>query len=279
MKTIPLKNFEISNNKPFTLIAGLNVLESKAIIDEVIGQCVDVTKELEVPFIFKASYDKANRSSAESYRGPGIEKGLEILSSLKKEYDVPVLSDVHSVSEVSEASKILDIIQIPAFLCRQTDLIHSVAKTGLPINLKKGQFLSPYDIKQILRKFDHFKNNNVLICERGTSFGYNNLVVDMIGLAHLKTYNHPVVFDVTHSLQQPGALGATTGGRRSNALDLARSAMSIGLAALFIELHPHPNEAKCDGPCALPLNLLKEFIFQIKSIDDLVKSFPNLEIK
>ena len=277
-REIKIRDLTISNDKPFTLIAGLNVLESKDLADEVIEECISVTKELEIPFIFKSSFDKANRSSIESYRGPGVEKGLEILADLKLKHKVPVLSDVHTQEQVEMSTTVLDIIQIPAFLCRQTDLLSSVADTGLPMNIKKGQFLSPHEIENIVNKILFFKNENILICERGTSFGYNNLVVDMVGISQLKTYSFPVIFDVTHSLQQPGGLGDKSGGRRQHVLNLAKSAISLGLAGLFVEVHPDPKNAKCDGPCALPLNLLKDFLMQLKKLDDLVKTLPHLEI-
>lgn len=273
-----MANINISNNEAFTLIAGLNVLEEQEIINEVAEECQKVTKELEIPFIFKASYDKANRSSYDSFRGPGVDKGLELLKKVKLDYKVPVISDVHSRDEILKVSEVIDVIQIPAFLCRQTDLLLTAADTGLPINIKKGQFLSPSEVKNIIDKFENFGNKKVLICERGTSFGYNNLVVDMLSLTHLKTYGYPVMFDVTHSLQQPGGLGNKTAGRRPFLLDLAKSAMSIGIAGLFLEVHPDPDKAKCDGPCALPLNLLKDFLQQIKSLDGLAKSLPKLVI-
>ena len=277
-REIKIRDLTISNDKPFTLIAGLNVLESKDLADEVIDECISVTKELEIPFIFKSSFDKANRSSIESYRGPGVEKGLEILADLKLKHKVPVLSDVHTREQVEISTRVLDIIQIPAFLCRQTDLLSSVADTGLPMNIKKGQFLSPNEIENIVNKILFFKNENILLCERGTSFGYNNLVVDMVGISQLKTYSFPVIFDVTHSLQQPGGLGDKSGGRRQHVLNLAKSALSLGLAGLFVEVHPDPKNAKCDGPCALPLNLLKDFLMQLKKIEELVKTLPHLEI-
>ena len=278
MKEVRVANINVSNNEAFTLIAGLNVLEEQEIINEVAEECQKVTKELEIPFIFKASYDKANRSSHDSFRGPGVDKGLELLKKVKLDYKVPVISDVHSRDEILKVSEVLDAIQIPAFLCRQTDLLFAAADTGLPINIKKGQFLSPNEVKNIIDKFKNFGYKKVLICERGTSFGYNNLVVDMLGLTHLKTYGYPVIFDVTHSLQQPGGLGDKTAGRRPFLLDLAKSAMSIGIAGLFLEVHPDPDKAKCDGPCALPLNLLKDFLQQIKSVDGLSKSLPKLVI-
>ena len=277
-RKVEVGNVIFSNNSDFVLIAGLNVLEDERTILEVIEEIKKVTKELEIPFIFKASYDKANRSSIESYRGPGIDKGLDILGKLKSDHDLLVVSDVHSPEEAIKASKVLDLIQIPAFLCRQTDLIESASSSNIPVNIKKGQFLSPSEIKNIIKKFEHYGNKDLLICERGTSFGYNNLVVDMLGLAQLKTYEYPVIFDVTHSLQEPGGMGESTSGRRSFSLDLAKSAISIGIAGLFLETHPDPDNAKCDGPCALPLKHLKEFLIQIKAIDKLVKSFQGIEI-
>ena len=278
MSSIKIKNFTIDNDEPFTLIAGLNVLETEEITEQVISKCVQVSQKLDIPYIFKASYDKANRSSVDSYRGPGIEKGMQILSDLKHKYDVPIISDVHNEREVQIAKDVLDIIQIPAFLCRQTDLVCQIAKSGLPVNVKKAQFMSPTDIKNVITKFKSFGNEQLLLCERGTSFGYNNLVVDMIGLASLKAYNHPVIFDVTHSLQKPGGLGDKTAGRRESVLDLAKSGMALGLAGLFLEVHPDPDRAMCDGPCALPLSNLEELLSQIKSLDDLVKSFKKLDI-
>ena len=277
-RKVEVGNVIFSNDSDFVLIAGLNVLEDETTILEVIEESKKVTKELKIPFIFKASYDKANRSSIESYRGPGIDKGLDILGKLKSDHDLMVISDVHSPEEAIKASKVLDLIQIPAFLCRQTDLIESASSTNIPVNIKKGQFLSPPEIKNIIKKFEHHGSTDLLICERGTSFGYNNLVVDMLGLAKLKMYEYPVIFDVTHSLQEPGGKGKSTSGRRSFSLDLAKSAISIGLAGLFLETHPDPDNAKCDGPCALPLKHLKEFLVQIKEIDKLVKSFQEVEI-
>ena len=278
MKEVKVGTIKFNNKKNFVLIAGLNVLEDESTIKEVVEECKLVTEELEIPFIFKASYDKANRSSIDSFRGPGVDKGLVILKKIKLDYKVPVISDVHSPEEVSKASKVLDLLQIPAFLCRQTDLIASAASTDLPVNIKKGQFLSPSEVENIINKFKHYGNENILICERGTSFGYNNLVVDMVGLSRLKKYSYPVVFDVTHSLQEPGGEGKSTSGRRPFTLDLAKSAISIGIAGLFLETHPEPDLAKCDGPCALPLKHLRDFLLQIQSVDALVKSFSDIEI-
>ena len=273
MKTIKLNEIEIGNDKPFVLIAGLNVLEDEKTIEKVISECIETTKNHNIPYIFKASYDKANRSSIDSYRGPGLEKGLKILSELKKDYDVPIISDVHTPKEAELASDILDVIQIPAFLSRQTDLIEAACATSLPLNIKKGQFLAPSDMTNILDKCSYFQNEKIMICERGTSFGYNNLVVDMLGMVELKDTKSPVIFDVTHSLQRPGGLGNKADGRGSNVLELARSGMSLGLAGLFLETHPDPDAALCDGPCALPLDKLGSFLHEIKCLDQLIKSF------
>ena len=263
MNRVQVKDLIIDNDKPFTLIAGLNVLESKEITEQVISECVKVSKELGIPYIFKASYDKANRSSVDSYRGPGVEKGIEILSDLKDKHDVPIISDVHNEREVEIVKDVLDVIQIPAFLCRQTDLVGKIARTGLPVNIKKAQFMSPSDIENVITKFKSFGNEKLLLCERGTSFGYNNLIVDMIGLANLKSYNHPVIFDVTHSLQKPGGLGDKTAGRRENVLDLAKSGMALGLAGLFLETHPDPDNAISDSASQVELDWL---VSQINNI-------------
>ena len=273
MNTIKVNKLEIGNDKPFVLIAGLNVLEDEKTIESVITKCIESTSKHNIPYIFKASYDKANRSSIDSYRGPGVIKGLQILRELKQDFDVPVISDIHTPKEAELASDVLDIIQIPAFLSRQTDLIEAACETSLPLNIKKGQFLAPFDMLNILKKCSFFKNERVMICERGTSFGYNNLIVDMLGMVELKKTQSPIIFDVTHSLQRPGALGDKADGRGSNTLELARSGMSLGLAGLFLETHPNPEKALCDGPCALKLDQLDNFLDQIKTLDDLIKSF------
>ena len=273
MKNIKINHIEIANESPFVLIAGLNVIEDDKTVDEVISTCIKTTKNLNIPYIFKASYDKANRSSINSFRGPGVNKGLEILSQIKKDYDVPIISDVHTIEEAELASEVLDVIQIPAFLSRQTDLIEAACATNLPLNIKKGQFLAPSDMLNILKKCSHFKNENVMICERGTSFGYNNLVVDMLGMVELKKEDIPIIFDVTHSLQRPGGLGDKADGRSSSALELARAGMSLGLAGLFLETHPNPEKALCDGPCALHLDKLEGFLGEIKQLDNLIKTF------
>ena len=273
MKQIGVKDISIGNDKPFVLIAGLNVLEEEKTILEVISRCKQSANSLDIPYIFKASYDKANRSSFDSYRGPGPKKGLEILSELKKEFDVPVISDIHTPAEAEMASEVLDIIQIPAFLSRQTDLIKAACETSLPLNIKKGQFLAPSDMLNIIEKCNHFNNDKIMICERGTSFGYNNLIVDMLGMVELKKTDAPIIFDVTHSLQRPGGLGNKADGRGSSVFELARAGMSLGLAGLFLETHPDPAKALCDGPCALKLDDLDKFLSEIKSLDDLIKSY------
>ena len=273
MNTIKVNKLEIGNDKPFVLIAGLNVLEDEKTIESVITKCIESTSKHNIPYIFKASYDKANRSSIDSYRGPGAIKGLHILRELKQDFDVPVISDIHTPKEAELASDVLDIIQIPAFLSRQTDLIEAACETSLPLNIKKGQFLAPSDMLNILKKCSFFKNERVMICERGTSFGYNNLIVDMLGMVELKKTQSPIIFDVTHSLQRPGGLGDKADGRGSSVLELARSGMSLGLAGLFLETHPNPEKALCDGPCALKLDHLDNFLDQIKTLDDLIKSF------
>ena len=273
MTQIGVKDISIGNDKPFVLIAGLNVLEEEETILEVISRCKQSAKSLDIPYIFKASYDKANRSSFDSYRGPGPKKGLEILFELKKEFDVPVISDIHTPAEAEMASDVLDIIQIPAFLSRQTDLIKAACETSLPLNIKKGQFLAPSDMLNIIEKCNHFNNDKIMICERGTSFGYNNLIVDMLGMVELKKTDVPIIFDVTHSLQRPGGLGNKADGRGSSVFELARAGMSLGLAGLFLETHPDPAKALCDGPCALKLDDLDKFLSEIKSLDDLIKSY------
>ena len=273
MKEIRIDDIQISNDKPFVLIAGLNVLEEEKVILEVISKCKQDAEKFEIPYIFKASYDKANRSSYSSYRGPGVKKGLAILSELKRDFNVPVISDIHTPEEAELAAEVLDIIQIPAFLSRQTDLIEAACMTSRPLNIKKGQFLAPSDMKNILNKCSHFKNEQVIICERGTSFGYKNIVVDMLGMVELKETKSPIIFDVTHSLQRPGGLGDKADGRGSSVFELARAGISLGLAGLFLETHPDPPNALCDGPCALRLDELENFLSEIKLLDNLVKSF------
>jgi 2-dehydro-3-deoxyphosphooctonate aldolase (KDO 8-P synthase) len=273
-------NIVFANDQPFVLIGGVNVLESLDFAIDVAGHYVEVCKRLGIPFVFKASYDKANRSSIHSYRGPGISTGLSILKAVKETYKIPVLTDVHTPEEASEAAAICDVIQLPAFLARQTDLVRAMAETNAVINIKKPQFLSPEQMKNITEKFRECGNTKLLICERGSNFGYDNLVVDMLGFGVMKRTCHdlPLVFDVTHALQCRDAGGAASGGRRSQVLELARSGMAIGLAGLFLESHPDPNKALCDGPSALPLQLLEPFLRQVKSVDDLIKGMSRLTI-
>ena len=275
-KTIKVGNTAFNNAGPFVLMGGMNVLESEELAHEVAAHFVAVTRKLGIPYIFKASFDKANRSSIHSYRGPGLEKGLAILDSIKQRYGVPVVTDVHETWQAQPASEVADIIQLPAFLSRQTDLVVAMAKTGAVINIKKAQFLAPQEMRHILTKFEEAGNDNLMLCERGSSFGYNNLVVDMLGFSVMKKMAYPLVFDVTHSLQKPGGLAASADGRRADVTALARAGMSQGIAGLFIEAHPDPANAKCDGPCALPLDKLEEFLVQMKAVDDLVKSFPEI---
>ncbi|MES3006255.1 MAG: 3-deoxy-8-phosphooctulonate synthase [Pseudomonadota bacterium] len=275
-KTIKVGNTAFNNASPFVLMGGMNVLESEELAHEVAAHFVAVTRKLGIPYIFKASFDKANRSSIHSYRGPGLEKGLQILDSIKTRYGVPVVTDVHETWQAQPASEVADIIQLPAFLSRQTDLVEAMAKTGAVINIKKAQFLAPQEMRHILTKFEEAGNDKLMLCERGSSFGYNNLVVDMLGFSVMKQFAYPLVFDVTHSLQKPGGLSASADGRRADVTTLARAGMSQGIAGLFIEAHPDPAKAKCDGPCALPLDKLEEFLVQMKAVDDLVKSFPEI---
>lgn len=277
-KTSSIK--DISNQSAFVLFAGMNVLESKDLALRVCEEFVRVTSKLGIPYVFKASFDKANRSSIHSYRGPGLDEGLKIFQAIKAEFGVPLITDVHETWQAAPVAEVVDILQLPAFLARQTDLVVALAKTGSTINIKKPQFLSPTQVLNIVEKFKEAGNEDLILCDRGTCFGYDNLVVDMLGFGVMKkvTGNMPIIFDVTHALQQRDALGTASGGRRSQVLDLARAGMSVGLAGLFLEAHPDPSQAKCDGPSALPLDKLESFLTQIKAIDDLVKSFPPLVI-
>ena len=280
MQTIQLNNIVFSNDYPFVLIGGINVLEEVDFVLDCAQHYKEVCSKLNIPLVFKASYDKANRSSIYSFRGPGIEKGLNILKAVKDTHNIPVLTDVHTPDEAREAANIADIIQLPAFLARQTDLVAAMAKTGSVINIKKPQFLSPQQMRNIVEKFRECGNEQLLICERGTNFGYDNLVVDMLGFGVMKRTceNLPLIFDVTHALQCRDPGGAASGGRRTQVVDLAKAGMAVGLAGLFLEAHPNPDQARCDGPSALPLDLLEPFLQQIKAIDDVVKSLPALQI-
>ena len=280
-RSVKLGAIEFGNERPFVLLGGINVLESKECTLDVAGYYKNVCEKLGIPLVFKASYDKANRSSIHSYRGPGLEEGLAMLKAVKDTHGIPVITDVHSPDEASEAAEIADIIQLPAFLARQTDLVMAMANTGAVINIKKPQFLSPSQIKNIVDKFRECGNQQLLICERGSNFGYDNLVVDMLGFGVMKQSCEglPLIFDVTHALQCRESGGAASGGRRSQVVELARSGMAVGLAGLFLESHPDPDQALCDGPSALPLEHLEPFLRQIKAVDDLVKGFPTLNIQ
>ena len=277
MKQIELNNFSISNDKALTIIGGMNVLESHPLAMQVAEHFKKVTEKLNLKWVFKASFDKANRSSIDSFRGLGFEEGLKILEDISSTFDVPVLTDIHEKDQAIPVSEICEIIQIPAFLCRQTDLIEAAAKTNKIIQFKKPQFLSAPDMKNVVTKCYGFGNEKVLLCERGNIFGYNNLVVDMLNFDIMKSFDVPVVFDVTHSLQMPGGLGKSTAGRREYLLQLARAGVSQKIAGLFLETHPNPDKAKCDGPCALQLSLLEDFLLNIKDLDVFVKSQDDIQ--
>lgn len=271
--SVTLENgITFANDKPFVLIGGMNVVEDEATVLAVAKRFVEVTAELGVPYVFKASFDKANRSSIHSYRGPGLEKGLQVLAAVKERFGLPILTDVHDASQAGPAAEVADILQLPAFLARQTDLVVAIARTGRAINIKKPQFLAPQEMSHIISKCREAGNDRVILCERGTSFGYNNLVVDMLGMDLMKDMA-PVVFDATHALQTPGGRSDSAGGRRGQAAALARSGMALGIAGLFLEAHPDPDKALCDGPSALPLDALQPYLEQVKAIDELVKSF------
>lgn len=267
---------EVANHKPFVLFGGMNVLESRDLAMQIAEYYVKVTEKLGIPYVFKASFDKANRSSVHSYRGPGLDEGLKIFEEIKRTFNIPLITDVHEPHQAAPVAEIVDIIQLPAFLARQTDLVVAMAKTGAIINVKKPQFLAPHEMRHILQKFGEAGNDQVILCERGSCFGYNNLIVDMLGMDEMKNYG-PVIFDATHALQKPGGRESSADGRRAQAAQLARSGMALGLAGLFIEAHPDPNQAKCDGPCALPLAKLEDYLVQMKAVDDLVKSFAPLD--
>ncbi|KZN59117.1 3-deoxy-8-phosphooctulonate synthase [Pseudoalteromonas luteoviolacea] len=267
---------KVANDKPFVLFGGMNVLESRDLAMQIAEHYVEVTSKLNIPYVFKASFDKANRSSINSYRGPGMEEGLKIFEEIKRTFNVPVITDVHEPFQAAPVAEVADVIQLPAFLARQTDLVVAMAKTGAVINVKKPQFLAPHEMRHIIKKINEAGNEKVILCERGSSFGYNNLVVDMLGMDDMK-HMAPVIFDATHALQRPGGRSDSADGRRAQAAELARSGMALGLAGLFIEAHPDPNVAKCDGPCALPLAKLEGYLTQMKSVDELVKSFDPLD--
>ncbi|HYC37423.1 MAG TPA: 3-deoxy-8-phosphooctulonate synthase [Usitatibacter sp.] len=267
-----LCNFEVGLDKPFFLIAGPCVVESEQLQMDVAGKLKEMTAKLGVPFIFKSSYDKANRSSGRSFRGPGMEKGLEILAKVRRDLGVPVLTDVHTEEEVPAVAKVVDVLQTPAFLCRQTDFIHAVARSGKPVNIKKGQFLAPGDMKNVVDKAREASGaDNIMVCERGASFGYNNLVSDMRSLAIMRDTGCPVVFDATHSVQLPGGQGTSSGGQREFVPVLARAAVASGVSGVFMETHPDPAKALSDGPNAWPLARMQELLETLRDIDALVK--------
>ncbi|MFC6381591.1 3-deoxy-8-phosphooctulonate synthase [Psychrobacter glacincola] len=271
------KSINIGNDQPFVLFGGMNVLESKEMAFEIAEQYVDICQRLQIGYVFKASFDKANRSSLTSYRGPGLEKGIDWLGQIKEKFQVPIITDVHEPHQAAPVAEVADIIQLPAFLSRQTDLVHAMAKTDAIINIKKAQFLAPHEMRHIVNKCLEGGNDKLILCERGSAFGYNNLVVDMLGFDTMKQMEIPVFFDVTHSLQQPGARSDSAGGRREQITTLARAGMATGLAGLFLEAHPSPETAKCDGPCALRMSQLEPFLRQLKQLDDLVKGFETLD--
>ncbi|MEY1661491.1 3-deoxy-8-phosphooctulonate synthase [Isoalcanivorax beigongshangi] len=276
-KIIEVGGLKIGNDLPFVLFGGMNVLESRDMAMQVAEQYAEVTSKLGIPWVFKASFDKANRSSLNSYRGPGLDEGLKIFEEVKATFGCPLLTDVHEPWQAAPAAEVIDILQLPAFLARQTDLVVAMARTGRVINIKKPQFLAPREMGHILHKCEEAGNSELILCERGSSFGYNNLVVDMLGFGLMKQFGYPVFFDVTHALQMPGGRSDSAGGRRQQVAELARAGMSQGLAGLFLEAHPDPDQAKCDGPCALRLDRLEPFLAQMQALDALVKSFPSFD--
>lgn len=280
-KVVSVNGIDIANDKPFVLFGGMNVLESRDLAMSMCEHYVTVTQKLGIPFVFKASWDKANRSSIHSYRGPGMEEGLKIFQELKATFGVTLITDVHEIAQCKPVGEVVDVLQLPAFLARQTDLVEALARTGNVINVKKPQFLSPGQVKNIVEKFAECGNERVILCERGVNFGYDNLVVDMLGFGVMKqaSQGSPVIFDVTHALQCRDPLGAASGGRREQVVELARAGMAVGLAGLFIESHPNPDAARCDGPSALPLAKLEPFLAQMKAIDELVKNFEPLDTR
>lgn len=276
LQSVSVGGLEVANDKPFVLFGGMNVLESRDLAMTIAERYKEVTTKLAIPYVFKASFDKANRSSINSFRGPGMEEGLKIFEEIKTQFGVPVITDVHEPHQAAPVAEVVDVIQLPAFLARQTDLVMAMAKTGAVINVKKPQFLAPHEMRHIINKFLEAGNDKIILCERGSCFGYNNLIVDMLGMDDMKSFG-PVIFDATHALQRPGGRSDSADGRRAQAAQLARSGMALGLAGLFIESHPDPANAKCDGPCALPLEKLEPYLLQMKQIDELVKGFDTLE--
>ena len=279
-RAVEVAGLTFANDQPMVLIGGINVLESAELAMESAAEFVRVCQTLSLPYIFKASFDKANRSSIHSFRGPGLEAGLKILADVKSTYSVPVLTDVHTPEQAAPVAEICDILQLPAFLARQTDLVEAMARTGASINIKKPQFLSPVQMANVVEKFRECGNDQLMVCERGSNFGYDNLVVDMLGFEMMReaTGGCPLIFDVTHSLQRRDPGEAASGGRRDQVLKLAKAGAAVGIAGLFLEAHPNPDEALCDGPSALPLPQLEPFLEQVKAVDALVKSQPELTL-
>ena len=276
-KVIQVADVNMANNLPFVLFGGMNVLESRDMAMRIAEAYVEVTSKLGIPYVFKASFDKANRSSIGSFRGPGLDEGLKIFEEIKATFSIPVITDVHEPAQAAPVAEVADIIQLPAFLSRQTDLVAAMAKTNAAINIKKAQFLASHEMGHILKKCEDAGNDQLILCERGSSFGYNNLVVDMLGFGIMKKFGYPVFFDVTHSLQIPGGRTDSADGRRTAVTELALAGISQGIAGLFLESHPNPEKALCDGPCALRLNQLEPFLAQIKAVDELIKSFEPLD--
>lgn len=272
MSDLSLNNFKIGNQESMTLMGGVNVLESDSVVMKVAEKFAETTARLKINWIFKGSYDKANRSSIASYRGPGLEEGLRMLEKVKSEFDVPIVTDIHEPSQAEPVSNVSDVIQIPAFLCRQTDLVTAAATTQRIIQFKKPQFLSAIEMKNVIEKCIQAGNKNIILCERGNSYGYNNLVVDMLNFQIMKDLGVPVIFDATHSLQLPGGLGNAAGGRREYLLPLAKAGISQGIAGLFIEAHPDPDSAKCDGPCAISTDDIPNVLGKLSKLDEFVKN-------
>ena len=278
--TIQVADFNVSNDSPMVLFGGMNVLESRDMAMQIAEAYVEVTQKLGIPYVFKASFDKANRSSIHSFRGPGVDEGLKIFQEIKNTFNVPLITDIHEIDQAAPVAEVCDIIQLPAFLARQTDLVKAMAATGAVINVKKPQFLSPGQMGNIVDKFRECGNDKIMLCERGTCMGYDNLVVDMLGFRTMKDVSGglPLIFDVTHALQCRDPLGAASGGRRHQVAELGRAGIAVGIAGLFLEAHPSPDQARCDGPSALPLDKLAPFMTQMKAFDDLIKSQTDLGI-
>ena len=278
MNNLELRDFTIGNSEPMTLMGGVNVLASRDLAIEVAEKFKVISDKLNINYIFKCSFDKANRSSVTSFRGPGLEEGLKILQEVSSQFNIATITDIHEPSQALPVSEVCEVVQIPAFLARQTDLVVAAAKTSSILQFKKPQFLSAPEMKNIIEKCESAGNNKITLCERGNSFGYNNLIVDTLNFQILKNLNKPTIFDVTHSLQLPGGLGNAAGGRREYLLSLAKAGMSQGIAGLFLEAHPDPDNAKCDGPCALRLDMLEPFLKQIKELDVFIKDQDILDI-